>query len=242
MKAPWATWQLSFGSPCLHGHETTLTGESQLTGCKSRLGFIPFGQQSGLWQSKCSSQIPKSFSFYWNSVVLWGGDRVGRRSWVYSSSVGWEHASLTHGKRSLPPSTLGNTAHGLRVQRQGRRGWKECMAKVQACGLAGCPFIQEQVMWPGPSLCLLLGHFPPALPIIAVLSHASRCTAMEKTEKQLSGRENHCEGWWWPLWKSFWTWQVFKLIFKHLFYTPTHVLTFNINCSFGCSLKQREEK
>lgn len=64
----------------------------------------------------------------------------------------------------------------------------------------------------------------------------------KKTEKQLSGRENHCEGWWWPLWKSFWTWQVFKLIFKHLFYTPIHVLTFNINCSFGCSLKQREEK
>lgn len=64
--------------------------------------------------------------------------------------------------------------------RKGQGAGRTAMAKMQECGLTGYPFPPEHVRWPGTPLCLLLGHFPQALPTTAVLSQASQCTAMEK--------------------------------------------------------------
>lgn len=86
--------QFISGSPCLCGHETTV--EITTFNVKVQSGFIPIAQPSVLWLSKCSPQIPKFPSFYWNSVVLGEADREGRRSWVYSTLVGWDCSSWIH--------------------------------------------------------------------------------------------------------------------------------------------------
>ena len=106
----------------------------------------------------------------YHGEVLRGGDREGRRSWVCSNSMGQEGSSWSHSKHSSPPTSSGNTAHGLQAQRPGRRGWRKWNswgAPMWAGRLpdgpgAGYVAGATSLSSPGPLPSSLFHHFSPA--------------------------------------------------------------------------------
>jgi len=131
---------------------------------------------------KCSSQIPKSFSF---TMERFCEEATGREEGPGSAATQWDRRAPpgpTASTRPHPPARE-TLLMGCKHKDQGEGAGGSEIAGVHPCELAGCLMAQEQVMWLEPPLCLLLGLFPAAFSTISVLPHASQCTAAEQKRK-----------------------------------------------------------
>lgn len=121
--------------------------KSQLSVSKSRLGFVPFGQQLVLWQSKCSCQIPKSFSFYQNCGAV--RRRQGGKKILGLQQLGgmgtvlldlWQALTSTHhpGKHCSWAAGTKARAKGLEAAqwlRRRRAAWQAAHSpRTRSCG------------------------------------------------------------------------------------------------------------